>query len=523
MPMFTADQIRRIREIVRRYHSRVGIDVFDRGPAIDKSRAYGALIARTGDLNLMDQPPEVIERELAAVGIEDLSALEKAAVEMAKRHAGEFIAGLGDRVTANIVGHITSAERNLPPDKILEIVRSKTALNREKRKTIKNLRRQLYESLGDAWTRDFTRLATTEVNNAIQNGAADQFEKRHGDPQVSKMPRPDACPDCMRLYTDGGVPKVFRLSELRENGSNIGRKRKDWQATIGAIHPWCGCMLVRVPDGMRWEGTELVPNETKKSLTPIDTYVGHVDTAPMAYVIHRHENGSHVDDKVMLGFPSELSARRAFIREHGDQALGSLTALTVERLAKAMRHNADKKLCVVKTIPNTKEPVLRKAPILRDAFDFEIRQMTLGSKPEPMVNVVQGADDVPRPRRPADMTGIADAMGLTVKGKKKRKKDKKIRNEQRSEQAKLKRKAVDAAHGMLGKPRDDKEEATGVRDYAPQTLQELRTETLDLARRDNHKIQLILDERRRRAGTRISEAETFKHYRNRKQQHKAQP
>lgn len=160
---------------------------------------------------------------------------------------------------------VTGAEANLTPERMAEIIRDKTAGNRERRETIDRLRSDLGHAMGN-WTRDWQRIATTESNNAIQEGTAGTIEQRHGaDVLVSKMPRPDACPDCRRLYTRGGEPIIFKLSELRANGSNVGRRKADWKPTIEAIHPWCGCMLVRVPEGMVWEDGELRPAKVEKS------------------------------------------------------------------------------------------------------------------------------------------------------------------------------------------------------------------------------------------------------------------
>jgi hypothetical protein len=79
---------------------------------------------------------------------------------------------------------------------------------------------------------------------------------------VFKRPRPDACKFCKLLYIrpDGVTPRVFKLSDLLANGTNVGRRagrptrsgrsRTEWKATIGAVHPFCQCELHVLPDGM---------------------------------------------------------------------------------------------------------------------------------------------------------------------------------------------------------------------------------------------------------------------------------
>jgi hypothetical protein len=83
--------------------------------------------------------------------------------------------------------------------------------------------------------------------------------KEEGPPSgifVAKIPKPDACDDCVRLHLTAGQgsrPRIFKLSELVENGTNRGLKRAEWRPVIGTIHPWCACMLVHVPSGWTFE------------------------------------------------------------------------------------------------------------------------------------------------------------------------------------------------------------------------------------------------------------------------------
>lgn len=75
------------------------------------------------------------------------------------------------------------------------------------------------------------------------------------------------CNHCVRLHLTAGPgspPRIFRLSELIDNGSNVGKKARDWQATVPPVHPWCACVLVRVPPG--W-GFDEYGNMTPESLT----------------------------------------------------------------------------------------------------------------------------------------------------------------------------------------------------------------------------------------------------------------
>jgi hypothetical protein len=293
VPLFTADQLDRVRAIIRQHTRMLGISYLsasedpdftaqlrehglleaDAPPPdlISDSFAYGQLLARAENLNLREAGPEEILNRLAADPAPPLSESEQAIVEMAHRHAGQYVQGLGDRITSDVLTEITALEGGLTHDQIKAVVADETARNRQRRATAGNLKKNLTDRVG-TWERDWQRLGTSEVNDAIQDGTAVTFERDHDDPFVSKLPRPDACPDCVRLYLtagQGSAPIVFSLEELRANGTNVGRKRANWLATVGNIHPWCGCSLVRIPPGMTWSvedgSPELVPESMKKS------------------------------------------------------------------------------------------------------------------------------------------------------------------------------------------------------------------------------------------------------------------
>ena len=83
---------------------------------------------------------------------------------------------------------------------------------------------------------------------------------------VAKIPSSDACDFCKRLHLEGGKPRVFALAELKENGTNVGRKRRDWQAVVGPTHPWCSCAIVYVPSGWNFNKEHLLmPDKLQRS------------------------------------------------------------------------------------------------------------------------------------------------------------------------------------------------------------------------------------------------------------------
>lgn len=117
----------------------------------------------------------------------------------------------------------------------------------------------------NALRREWLRTAHTEVHNASEEAKAIAMSAGGRDPMVFKRPHADACAHCRLLYLkpDGVTPRVFRLSALLANGTNVGRRagrptrsgrsRTEWKAVVGAVHPWCQCPLHVLGDGMKFD------------------------------------------------------------------------------------------------------------------------------------------------------------------------------------------------------------------------------------------------------------------------------
>lgn len=119
---------------------------------------------------------------------------------------------------------------------------------------------ELYHAL-DEKDRDLDRVAYYEITDAQKQGqAARLLTDGNVDKLVYKRPLPTACAQCKHLYLmpDGVTPRLFKLSDLISNSTNIGRKphptkggkvvpggRMDGQETLkavaGLVHPWCAC------------------------------------------------------------------------------------------------------------------------------------------------------------------------------------------------------------------------------------------------------------------------------------------
>lgn len=75
----------------------------------------------------------------------------------------------------------------------------------------------------------------------------------------------------------------------------------------------------------------------------IDCYVGPKEDASNVYVVHQndHNTGAYDEDKCMLGFDSEESAKKAYIDHHseGKKAFRSMTTLTLDEFKKAIKES----------------------------------------------------------------------------------------------------------------------------------------------------------------------------------------
>lgn len=126
--------------------------------------------------------------------------------------------------------------------------------------TWQQFKSELYRAIDDK-TRDLDRVAFYEITDAQKQGqAARLLADGNVEKLVYKTPMPTACAQCKHVYllADGKTPKLHRLSELVNNGTNIGRRshptkggkvtpggRPDGQETMkavaGLMHPWCQC------------------------------------------------------------------------------------------------------------------------------------------------------------------------------------------------------------------------------------------------------------------------------------------
>lgn len=123
------------------------------------------------------------------------------------------------------------------------------------KKSIKEIALEISKKTGD-YTRNFDRIVAYNVQDSYESGKAESIRNTYGeDSLVYKAVFDKACKHCIRLYLTNGPgsePRVFKLSELQANGSNIGRKVDDYLPTIPPTHCFCRCNVFNIFPGYKW-------------------------------------------------------------------------------------------------------------------------------------------------------------------------------------------------------------------------------------------------------------------------------
>lgn len=215
---------------------------------ITDSYKYGKLGVLKGK-SLDKMSPKELENLIKKT---NLSAAQKNAVELSKINAQQYIDSLNAKVTSSILSVAIKEQLNMYVT-TKNVIPKAIEDNTERYKVIQQLR----EMSGD-WERDWHRVAHTEMWDAKVRGEAQAIfdgesplSAKKGETRVFKRPGPNACSMCKKLYLepDGVTPRIFSLSELQSNGTNYGKKQRDWVATLGTLHPSCMCPLSIMPDG----------------------------------------------------------------------------------------------------------------------------------------------------------------------------------------------------------------------------------------------------------------------------------
>jgi hypothetical protein len=136
---------------------------------------------------------------------------------------------------------------------------------KDKNKYSKNLAATLRGKV-DNWEHRWRTIVTTELNRASNWGSMDAIITANPNRQPDEIyvyksgPSDEAtCKHCLKFWflADGITPKVYKMSDLMNNGSNIGRKAKDWLPTIDSTHPNERHILHEITPGWGFNGSNL--------------------------------------------------------------------------------------------------------------------------------------------------------------------------------------------------------------------------------------------------------------------------
>lgn len=184
-----------------------------------------------------------------------LTEAEQFALSYVRAQTYNDIKGLGNRIKQS-TGQVFIESSRTRRLKNQRIIRKQTKLAIKNRLSITELSSILAEKTGD-YARDFDRIADYVMHDAYQQGIASQLLNKYGEEvEVFYSVYVKACKHCIELYLTDGIgsePRVFKLKTVIENGSNIGRKAKDYKAVVGPVHCFCRCHLNYKPENTVWD------------------------------------------------------------------------------------------------------------------------------------------------------------------------------------------------------------------------------------------------------------------------------
>jgi len=277
--LFDTNQIKELLDIIDMHHTlfianNVGIDIltdedlsllkqhgidakklFKEHPTVTQAFKFGVLADSLGDKNTKGVNYEDFKKYLKSGDFIPLTDREEEALEAVKHQSYNDIKGLGNRVGNNLNQIHIEVDQDLRrrKEKIIEETAKEVI---EERKSVREMVSRLGHKMGD-WNRDLGRISEYIMHSSYSEGRAASLEKKGGrDILIYMDVFSGACRFCIKNYLTGGIgsiPILFRLSELRANGNNIGRKQKDWLAVIPPQHPFCRCHINEVPEGFDWD------------------------------------------------------------------------------------------------------------------------------------------------------------------------------------------------------------------------------------------------------------------------------
>ena len=207
---------------------------------------------------IMDRP-EALETAQAPIRLPELfGPADQASLVSAHESVGAFIRGLGarfaDEASAIFFEEWNGEELLNTPDPVrrdqmLQVIREEVGTAVLTKDSAQEVARRIRQRSGDL-ARNFERIAETELQAVHNEGQILQAVEIDGEnAKVARIPETTACQYCLNAFLNAeGKPLVFNVTELIANGSNVGRKRRDWKPTCYPMHPNCRCDTIPVSE-----------------------------------------------------------------------------------------------------------------------------------------------------------------------------------------------------------------------------------------------------------------------------------
>ncbi len=216
---------------------------------------FGRLAAILSDYQLNQVTYQDFSNYLKKQQFIPLSPREKEEYAVAEQKTYNHIVSLGEKMkneTRNIIYNEDLTTR-LDQEKVLREELKRGVVDR---KQIKSIISSVAKRMG-TWSVDWGRIVDTEMQDIFNRGVANSIKERFGsDQKVYKDTYSGACRYCIKLHFTSGIgsePILFTLDQLYANGTNIGKKKDDWLATVGPEHPFCRCHIRYVLSDQVWD------------------------------------------------------------------------------------------------------------------------------------------------------------------------------------------------------------------------------------------------------------------------------
>lgn len=294
--MFTPTQIDRLLEVIRKQNlvfisSKLGLDYLsqeeikrlqyygfnayhlynEKNDIITQMFHFGLISDAIGQLDAEKITYEDLLKYFESGDYIPLTRIQLNIIDSIKKQFLGDIKGNEGRVFQDVNNIIAKEEKN---NRVAyeKVIRDEIEAGKLRRLTSKQIAQEFGRKTGD-WSRNFNRIVEYVSHQAFDEGRATMIEDRYGeDVKVFKDVFPGACTHCIRLYLTGGIgsqPIIFKLSTLKGNGSNIGRKVADYKPVIGNTHPHCRCTIHQYDPAYDWNPQTRAfdkPKENSKQL-----------------------------------------------------------------------------------------------------------------------------------------------------------------------------------------------------------------------------------------------------------------